>query len=219
MTRPRSLPAALVLAPLLGLGAPRAAEVQVHVRDGKGKAVADAVLVLVPAGRPPSAGEGSPRIVIDQVEKEFVPYVSAIRVGTLVTFPNRDNIRHHVYSFSPAKKFELPLYKGMPAQPVRFDQPGVVVLGCNIHDWMVAYVYVLESPHFAVTGPDGNAAVTALPAGEYRVEAHHPRAKTEAAPTTLLLGAGDSRRIEIEVGLRPDLRPPRAGKSGARAYP
>ena len=91
--------------------------------------------------------------VVDQVDKEFTPKVNAILVGTSVIFPNHDNVRHQVYSFSPAKRFELPLYAGVPAQPVVFDTPGVVVLGCNIHDWMVGYVYVSESPYFAKTAP------------------------------------------------------------------
>ena len=127
-----------------------------------GKPVADAVVVAVPA-------DGAVRLptrrdaVIDQVDKEFTPKVNAILVGTPVIFPNHDNVRHHVYSFSPAKRFELPLYAGVPAQPVVFDTPGVVVLGCNIHDWMVGYIYVSESPYFAKTRADGKAAIADQP--------------------------------------------------------
>src|SRR5256885_12704347 len=77
--------------------------------------------------------------VVDQRDKQFVPYVTAVQVGTAVIFPNSDNIRHHVYSFSPAKKFELPLYSGVPAGPVGFDKVGVMPLGCNIHHWMIPY--------------------------------------------------------------------------------
>ena len=87
--------------------------------------------------------------IIDQRDKQFIPYVTALQVGTSVWFANTDKIRHHVYSFSPAKKFELPLYAGVPAEPVVFDQPGFVTLGCNIHDWMIAYVAVLTTPYFA----------------------------------------------------------------------
>ena len=101
--------------------------------------------------------------VVDQVDKQFVPKVQAVLVGTPVTFPNNDNVRHQVYSFSPAKRFELPLYAGVPAQPIVFDKPGVVVLGCNIHDWMVGYIYVSESPYFAKTGKDGKAVLADLP--------------------------------------------------------
>ena len=88
----------------------------------------------------------SPREVVDQIDKEFVPYVKPVRTGSFVQFPNKDHIRHHVYSFSAPSKFELPLYMGTPAQPVLFDKPGVVKLGCNIHDWMIGYVYVTDSP-------------------------------------------------------------------------
>lgn len=76
-------------------------------------------------------------VVIDQVKKEFVPPSTAVQAGTAVSFPNHDNIKHHVYSFLPAKNFELTLYKGVPTSPVVLDKPGKVVLGCNIDDWML----------------------------------------------------------------------------------
>src|ERR1700704_3875919 len=98
---------------VVGAALAQAAEMHALVRDHKGKVVADAV---------------------DQVDKQFVPYVKAIFVGSTVRFPNSDNIRHQVYSFSQPKKFELPLYSGTDAPPIIFDKPGVVVLGCNIHD-------------------------------------------------------------------------------------
>jgi len=91
-----------------------------------------------------------------------------------VRFPNGDDVRHHVYSFSPAKKFELRLYHGMTAEPVLFDKPGTVVLGCNIHDSMVAYIYVVESDYFAVANAQGNISLTA-PAGKYQLQIYHPQ--------------------------------------------
>ena len=102
-----------------------------------------------------------------------------VRTGTAVSFPNNDDIRHHVYSFSEAKKFELPLYKGVPAEPVVFDQAGTVVLGCNIHDWMLAYVYVVDTPWRLVTDEKGAGVLDDLPAGRYRVDVLHPRLKGE----------------------------------------
>ena len=102
--------------------------------------------------------------IIDQRDKQFIPYVTALQVGTSVWFANTDKIRHHVYSFSPAKKFELPLYAGVPAEPVVFDRPGFVTLGCNIHDWMIAYVAVLTTPYFAVTHAEGRARLNKSPA-------------------------------------------------------
>src|SRR5215831_16658862 len=158
---------ALVL--LAASAAAQTAEITARVVDERGRPVADAVVVAVPA-------DGSLRLpsrpregVVDQVDKEFTPKVTAILVGTPVSFPNNDKVRHQVYSFSPAKRFELPLYAGIPAQPVVFDKPGVVVLGCNIHDWMVGYVYVSESPYFAKTDRDGKALIVELPPREYVV--------------------------------------------------
>src|SRR6185437_16515964 len=112
---------------------------EVIVKDDKGGPGSDAVVYAV------GAASAAPRkqAVVDQRDKQFVPYVTPVQVGTAVIFPNSDNIRHHVYSFSSAKKFELPLYSGVPAQPVVFDMVGFVTLGCNIHDCMIAYVAVL----------------------------------------------------------------------------
>ncbi|HEY8938756.1 MAG TPA: methylamine utilization protein, partial [Cellvibrio sp.] len=112
--------------------------------------------------------------IIDQHNKMFTPSVMAIRTNTLVKFPNSDDIRHHVYSFSPAKKFELRLYHGMTAEPVLFDKAGTVVLGCNIHDSMVAYIFVVDTEYHAVGDAQGNVRVQA-PAGKYQLQVFHPR--------------------------------------------
>lgn len=162
---------------------------EVSVRDDKGRPVKDAVVYASAKGGVPSVGGG--KAVIDQVDKEFVPRVTAVRAGTAVHFPNHDRIRHHVYSFSRARTFEIPLYKGTPAKPVLFDKPGVVVLGCNIHDWMSAYVLVLETPFFSVTGADGKARIDGLPPGEYDVEAWHPQMR--AAPRSARQGVAVTR--------------------------
>ena len=135
-----------------------AADVRATIRDAEGKPVTDAVVLAFPAkGGAAAAKAGS--ATMDQVDKEFVPRVMAIRVGTSVRFPNQDNTRHQVYSFSAAKKFELPLYAGKPASPVVFDKPGVVTLGCNIHDWMLGYIYVADTPYFGKTGAAGKTTI------------------------------------------------------------
>ncbi|HUH94643.1 MAG TPA: methylamine utilization protein [Casimicrobiaceae bacterium] len=156
----------------------QAAEIAATVVDEHGRPVEDAVVVAVPS-------DGSVRVPahlreasVDQVDQEFTPKVTAIVVGTPVRFPNHDNIRHQVYSFSPAKRFELPLYAGVPAAAIVFDKPGVVVLGCNIHDWMIGYIYVSESPYFAKTGSDGKALLGELPLRAYRVRVWHPQLAT-----------------------------------------
>ena len=126
-------------------GTAHAATVQIEVLDAAGKPVGDAVVFLESAQarrqvRPLAALE------MAQQKKQFVPEVLVVPVGSEVRFPNHDTVRHHVYSFSPAKKFELKLYTGTPANPVLFDRPGVVVLGCNIHDQMVGWILVVDTP-------------------------------------------------------------------------
>jgi plastocyanin len=168
----------------------------ITVRDSSGDPVEHAVVYALPLGDdvsllPAGAIDATP-VTIDQVDKEYVPFVTAVRAGTRVNFPNKDQIRHHVYSFSGPKKFEIPLYKGVPANPVVFDEPGSVALGCNIHDWMRAYVFVSESPYFAVTQAGGKASVE-LPAGEYSVEVWHPALKGDPKSTSQRVALGGSR--------------------------
>ncbi|MCB1973664.1 MAG: methylamine utilization protein, partial [Burkholderiaceae bacterium] len=118
-------------------------------------------------------------VTMAQQKKQFVPAVLVATVGTEVQFPNLDAVRHHVYSFSAAKKFEIKLYKGKDASPVLFDQPGVVLLGCNIHDNMVGWIVVVDTPHHAQTGVDGTVPgrvrLDGVPAGSYQLRVWHPR--------------------------------------------
>ncbi|MFG0381597.1 methylamine utilization protein [Pseudomonas sp. zbq_18] len=147
-----------------------AATLDVSLLDSQGQPLGNAVLTLrgdTPAAAPTDA-------VVDQRDKQFLPRVLAVRTGTTVTFPNSDNIRHHVYSFSPAKRFELRLYQGTPSEPVVFDKPGLVVLGCNIHDWMLGYVYVTDDPWFGVSDESGRIRLE-LPAGTYQASLWHPQ--------------------------------------------
>ena len=185
-----------------------AGSLEIAVRDDKGVPVSDAVVYAT------SGAQVAPvkkQAVIDQRDKEFVPYLTALQVGTAVMFPNSDNIRHHVYSFSPAKKFELPLYSGVPAAPVVFDTVGFVTLGCNIHDWMIAYVAVLPTPYFQMTGRDGRAVLKDLPTGHYVVKAWDPALKgpPEALAQRVDLGVG-AKLLVFTLPLKPDLRAKRA---------
>jgi plastocyanin len=191
----------------LALG--RAGTLSVAVVDGRGGAVSDAVVYATPLGG--ARGSGKRSAVIDQMNQQFVPYVSAVQVGTAVTFPNHDNIRHHVYSFSPAKKFELPLYAGIPAEPVVFDKEGIVTLGCNIHDWMLAYVVVLATPYFQITRDEGRVSLKNLPAGSYRVEVWQPRMKAspEKVAQTIELGS-ENKEVTFNLDLKADWRSKKA---------
>ncbi len=150
------------------------------VRDGAGQPIAEAVVVAMPVAAAPGPASAPGEAVIAQENAQFDPYVTPVRVGTAVRFPNHDDILHNVYSFSKAKRFQLPLYADEPPAPVVFDKPGVVALGCNIHDWMIAYIYVVESPFFAKSDVRGEALIEGLPAGRYRIHAWHPLVKRRA---------------------------------------
>lgn len=202
--------AATVLAGLLVAGTANAATVTVQVADETGAPVEYAVVYRVQDGVAPIAVTGE--AAVDQQDKDFIPYVLAVQVGTAVSFPNNDNIRHQVYSFSPAKQFELPLYKGNPPRPVVFDKVGVVALGCNIHDWMSSYVFVANGPWFAVTDANGQAHVPNLPDGDLLLEVWHPRLKGEPARyrQPLQLGAKTPATVQFRIEQKSLLRPFRA---------
>ena len=124
---------------------------------------------------------------IAQQDYEFSPGTTIVSVGSDVAFPNRDDSRHHIYSFSPAKQFEIKLYVGLPESPIRFDKPGIVTLGCNIHDWMYGVLYVTDAPIYGLTDETGTIELAA-PAGEaYALQVWHPRLP-------------DAHRLEAAVG-------------------
>ena len=156
----------LLLILLLWIAGPPAAlagDIAVTVRNPHGAPVADAVVSV-------DAAEAGPihfpwPYVMAQKDIQFRPFVLVVPVGAGVTFPNFDNVRHHVYSFSPAKTFELKLYGHDETRVVRFDKPGVVQLGCNIHDSMVGFIVVVETPYAAKTDDQGVAVLHGVPAG------------------------------------------------------
>jgi len=148
-----------------------AAPVTVNVSSPSGTSPKDTVIVFSPLDATPAATHES--AVIDQVDKRFVPRISVVRSGTEVSFPNSDRILHQVYSFSPAKVFTLKLYAGSASAPVTFDKPGLVVLGCNIHDNMVGFVAVVDSPYFVKLPASGSALIN-LPPARYRLQVWHP---------------------------------------------
>jgi len=180
----------LVLMGLL-LGLPAAAGVlDATVTNDKGEAVADAVVYARPSAAASQAPIDPGSATIDQVDKEFVPALTVVYQGAVVSFPNNDNIRHHVYSFSKGNAFEIPLYADREAPPVTFTNPGVVALGCNVHDWMSAYVFVADTPYYGVTDAGGKTRLSALPAGDYEVEVWHAqlRGKPEKLRQTVSVG-------------------------------
>lgn len=160
--------------------------VEVTARPAASASATDTVIVFDPLDATPAPSHDA--AVIDQVNKKFVPRVSVVRTGTAITFPNSDRIRHQVYSFSHANTFTLKLYAGSPRTAVIFDRPGLVVLGCNIHDNMLAYVGVVDSPYFAKLGDSGTATLN-LPAGRYRLRVWHPNAVAAVPPREISVAA------------------------------
>ena len=146
--------------------------VTVHVSDANGKPVGNAVVYLEADGGQPLPRAQKPG-EISQKGLQFIPLVTVIQTGSKIFFPNNDKVRHHIYSFSPPHKFDQKLYTGTTAEPQTFDKPGTVVLGCNIHDKMIAYVRIVDTPYFGKTDAGGAVTVDA-PAGKYLLKAWHP---------------------------------------------
>jgi plastocyanin len=183
-----------------------AATLEAQVVGPRGQPVADAAVVLEPLA--PVHLKGHATASIEQRGTEFIPYVTVAQTGTAIEFPNNDTTKHHVYSFSPAKRFEIKLYAGKPGQPVVFDKPGQVVIGCNIHDWMEAYVLVVDSPYFGKTAADGKAVLANVPAGRYRLQLWHPQQKAAQPPIDVEVG-NSPLKMKLVLDVKPRERKPR----------
>lgn len=193
----------------------RSAELTVSIMDARGRPVPDAVVIATAkAGAPLPAVASS--AVMDQVSKAFVPAVLVVRTGTAVTFPNSDTIAHQVYSFSTAKRFELGLYRGRPHPPVVLDRPGLIVLGCNIHDNMVGYIVVTDSPYFGKSDGRGIWHASALPATEYDVTIWSPRLPRETDSVGQRVVLDDATPARAEFRLKQALRADADASADAR---
>ncbi|NRQ43339.1 methylamine utilization protein [Rheinheimera sp. YQF-2] len=156
-----------------------AASLQVQVQNNSAQPVAGAVVFLQSAAASAAVkAEATANII--QRNTTFVPEVLVIPRGTAVTFPNEDTVRHHVYSFSPIKQFEIKLYVGTPTEPVVFEQAGVAALGCNIHDHMIAWVVVLDTPYYSRSDSEGLAVLHNVPPGDYTLRVWHKSLLSEA---------------------------------------
>ena len=196
---------AVLLYVLLRAAPAAAASLAITVQLPGGHPLPDAVVTVQPVGKklPPPAPIHA---VMDQMNRMFMPEVVVVPAGSTVSFPNSDSVSHQIYSFSAAKRFQLPLYRGKPYPPVLFDQTGIVILGCNIHDWMIGYIDVTDAPFYGTTDEQG-AWSAQLPAGRYQITVWHPRMREES-PTLireLSIDAGD--RADLTLQLTKSLRP------------
>lgn len=202
----RHPPLALTL--LGSLCAPAAAlagTVSLAVTDAAGKPLPDAVALLEPLGAK-VAVKPLPDSEIAQRQRQFAPRVTVVTTGTRINFPNFDTVRHHVYSFSSIKPFELKLYAGVPGAPVLFDKPGVAVIGCNIHDKMAGWIVVADTPWYARTGTDGRGTLASVPAGSYQLSVWHPAlpATVRAVPVAFTVTAADQQHaVQLPVDALP----------------
>ena len=200
MKRTGGVCGAVILTALLMVAGPvSAASLSLVVLKKDGRPLAGAVVTAEPeSGKFPQVPPL--KAVVDQIALSFVPDVIVVPVGSAVSFPNSDQVSHQVYSFSPARRFQLPLYRGKPHAPVVFDQPGIVTLGCNIHDNMVAYIVVTPAPFFGRTDERGVWVIPNVPEGAYRIRLWHPLLKD---PTAMLERpvriAGGSNDVALKI--------------------
>ncbi|GAA4015353.1 methylamine utilization protein [Actimicrobium antarcticum] len=180
------------------------AKLTIHVADVAGAPAADAVVYAEAATGKPAIKPGNPA-TIEQKGRMFLPAVTVIQTGTSVSFPNHDTVRHQVYSFSPAKVFELKLYSGTSSEPMVFDKPGTVVIGCNIHDQMVAYIQVVDTPWFGKTDSSGKAVIENLPAGKYVLKVwHRAFAPGAAIPEQLVTVSNSDITMPLSLAIKTD---------------
>jgi hypothetical protein len=143
---------------------------------------------------------------MDQINRAFAPDLLVIPVDSTVAFPNSDSVSHQIYSFSPAKRFQLPLYRGKPYPPVVFDQPGVVTMGCNIHDEMLAYIVITDAAFFGRTSAAGSWSAD-VPGGGYRISIWHPRIRDDAKDLSGELTVGEQNEGTLTLRLTKQLKP------------
>lgn len=184
----------------------QASELTVDVLDATGTPIENAVIYAEPEIKVDLPVMPA---IIEQRGKQFNPLVSVVQTGTEASFPNFDSVRHHVYSFSQAKTFELKLYAGVPTNPVKFDKAGTVVLGCNIHDYMVAFIQVVDTPYFAKSNKTGRAIIRDLPNGNYTLKAWHYALAKEKEILEKPITVKGSQVMSLNLTLKPFLIPAR----------
>ena len=209
MSAPSALSFLLVLLTIASpVGDTRASDLTVIVEDKKQLSTEGSIVELVGSNLETATAQP---VVINQIKREFDPFFSIVAKGSPVQLNNSDAYSHHVYSVSKGNKFDLPLYKGKPAKDVVFGEAGVVKLGCNIHDWMLAYVYVSQSQTIATTDASGVVTFPEIPAGTYQLRVWNPRFRNTKRVLTreIILEDGPAVEARLQVSLRKKIRKPK----------
>jgi plastocyanin len=139
-----------------------------------GEVMPDVVVYATRLGGPATSASGKEATTIAQDHLQFTPYVTVVQLGSEIKFPNYDKVEHHVKSFSTAKEFEIKPYEKTTPPPILFDKSGIVVIYCLIHEWMRAYVMVVDTPYFGKSDTTGAVSLSSLPPGNYEIRAWHP---------------------------------------------
>ena len=192
------------------VNAARASDLVVSLKDASGQPVENAVVAFHPAAETP-APRPAGSYVVTQADIRFEPFVLVAPVGAEVQFPNHDKVRHHVYSFSPAKRFELKLYGRDETRSITFDHPGAVSLGCNIHDQMMGFIYITDTPYTAKSGPRGEVVLENVPPGGGTLTVWQPFLKARRNEMTQSISIPAQGQAHAAFSL--DLRPAPVGKA------
>lgn len=197
MTKPAfaGLFAALALS-----GTASAATLSVVVVDQTGRPIRDAVVSARPLAGPSGSARFAVNKVMGQRNIQFAPGTLVVPVGTTVSFPNYDKVRHHVYSFSKAKKFELKLFGRDESRSVTLDAPGTVAVGCNIHDQMRGFIRVVDAPFAGLSDAGGRLTLDGVPGGRLQLVVWHPSVRARDQEVRVTAAAGAPMVVRLPVG-------------------
>lgn len=204
----RLAPVLLTAALYALIGPAWSASISASAFDKSGAPMPEVVIYATPVGAHPPIPPTSESLVIAQQGMQFSPYVTPLRVGSKISFPNKDKMLHHVKSFSPAKEFEFKVYDKVTPPAVTFDKAGVVIIYCILHDWMRAYVLVLDTPYFSKTAATGTVTLSGLPEATYEIRAWHPDMGTikPALLQTVKVTESGATPIKFDFGFIPRKR-------------
>jgi len=193
-------------------------DVDVLVVDRGGQPVVDVAVYAVRLDSTTALPKPQSSAVMDQVDMQFVPHVLVVQAGTAVEFPNSDTVAHHVYSFSHPNKFVLPMYKGEKHSPVTFEYSGVVSLGCNIHDHMLGYVFVVDSTEFTMTDGTGHAALSLDNPDDFVINIWSPRIRDSQEFLSKKVSGLDAASASVMFSLEKKLNPPHSSNSDSESW-